>query len=141
MLSFRCLKLIVDDFLDILPSPPDLCSAGTRSALLDCCAAFGSSQHDVNTSLTATGMLWTIADQDLTPNSLDRVLEKLSSLSFDGRVEVRNCSVNTLFSCVIGLGDRLAPEQWRVCLSEKLFGVLQQVAQLNSKKRIHTSIH
>ena len=132
MLSFRCLKLIVDDFLDILPSPPDLCSAGTRSALLDCCAAFGSSQHDVNTSLTATGMLWTIADQDLTPNSLDRVLEKLSSLSFDGRVEVRNCSVNTLFSCVIGLGDRLAPEQWRVCLSEKLFGVLQQVAQLRS---------
>ena len=68
-LAFRCLKLIVDDFLDELPSG-DL-SISTRAALLDCCAAFGSSQHDVNTSLTATGMLWTIADQNSSPSSLD----------------------------------------------------------------------
>lgn len=88
MLGFRCLKLIVDDFLDELPSPPHASAVATRSALLDCCAAFGSSQHAINTSLTATGMLWTIADQDLTPDSLAHVLSKLALLSFDSRVEV-----------------------------------------------------
>ena len=98
MLGFRCLKLIVDDFLDELPSPPQPSAVETRSALLDCCAAFGQSQHDVNTSLTATGMLWTIADQDLTADSLDHVLSMLALLSFDSRVEV--CNERVFLMCV-----------------------------------------
>lgn len=129
-LGFRCLKLIVDDFLDEIPR-----EAETRSALLECCAAYGSSQHDVNTSLTSLGMLWTIADQDLTPEALDRVLAKLSLLAFDGRVEVRNCAVNTLFSCVVGLGDSLSPIQWRVCLSETLLGVLEEISSRGSQTK------
>ena len=129
-LGFRCLKLIVDDFLDEIPR-----EAETRSALLECCAAYGSSQHDVNTSLTSLGMLWTIADQDLTPEALDRVLAKLSLLAFDGRVEVRNCAVNTLFSCVVGLGDSLSPIQWRVCLSETLLGVLEEISSRGSQSK------
>mmetsp|Transcript_15630 Transcript_15630/g.20886 ORF Transcript_15630/g.20886 Transcript_15630/m.20886 type:complete len:1566 (+) Transcript_15630:106-4803(+) len=127
-LAFRCLKLIVDDFLDQLPTSTDPSYATTRAALLDCCASFGRSQHDVNTSLTATGMLWTIADQDPTPSSLDDVLSKLAFLALDSRAEVRNCSVNTLFSCVVGLGHRFTSEQWRICLSQTIFGVLEQVA-------------
>eukprot|EP00550_Attheya_septentrionalis_P004649 CAMPEP_0198289234 /NCGR_PEP_ID=MMETSP1449-20131203/7494_1 /TAXON_ID=420275 /ORGANISM="Attheya septentrionalis, Strain CCMP2084" /LENGTH=2104 /DNA_ID=CAMNT_0043987531 /DNA_START=292 /DNA_END=6606 /DNA_ORIENTATION=- len=127
-LAFRCLKLIVDDFLDELPSPPDPSSASTRTALLDCCASFGSSTHDVNTSLTATGMLWTIADQAPTPSSLDHVLSKLAYLSSDSRAEVRNCSVNTLFSCIVGVGNQFTEEQWRACLVETIFGVLDEVS-------------
>jgi len=127
-LAFRCLKLIIDDFLDQLPSHPDPFSEETRAALLDCCASFGSSTYDVNTSLTATGMLWTIADQDPTPSSLDRVLSKLALLASDNRAEVRNCSVNTLFSCVVGLGHRFTAEQWRICLGGTLFGVLDRVS-------------
>lgn len=64
--GFRCLKLIVDDFA-ALTDP----STGARSSLLDCCASFGASQHDVNTSLTAIGLLWTIADQDTGMASID----------------------------------------------------------------------
>jgi hypothetical protein len=63
MLGFRCLKLIVDDFLDLLPVPSGD-HTDARSSLLDCCSSFGRSRHDVNTSLTAIGLLWTIADQD-----------------------------------------------------------------------------
>ena len=70
-LAFQLLKLIVDDFLDELPSSPQSSSRTMRTALLDCCAAFGCSMHDINTSLTATGMLWTIADQNSTLSSLD----------------------------------------------------------------------
>ena len=59
------------DFLDVLPESIDFDENASRSALLDCCAAFGRSRHDLNISLTATGMLWTIADQDSTLASLN----------------------------------------------------------------------
>ena len=70
MLAFRCLKLIVDDFLEQIPPTDDNANA-PRKALLDCCSSFGSSRHDVNTSLTAIGLLWTIADQDADVTSID----------------------------------------------------------------------
>jgi hypothetical protein len=66
LVGFRCLKLIVDDFA-ALTDPSTI----ARSALLDCCSSFGSSNHDLNTSLTAIGLLWTIADQDVGTISLD----------------------------------------------------------------------
>eukprot|EP00980_Cylindrotheca_fusiformis_P013535 scaffold3450_cov114-Cylindrotheca_fusiformis.AAC.40 len=64
-IAFRCLKLIVDDFLD------EMGSSDVLASLLDCCSTFGSSRHDVNTSLTAIGLLWTIADQDSASTSID----------------------------------------------------------------------
>ena len=70
-MAFRCLKLIVDDFLDVFPEIDVSSEVSSRRALLDCCTAFGSSRHDVNMSLTATGMLWTIADQNPSPLAVD----------------------------------------------------------------------
>ena len=122
--AFGCLRLIVDDFLD---STDDKTSE-IRTVLLDCCASFGRSQHDVNISLTATGMLWTIADQDDSPTSVEYVLAKLASLTDDDRVEVRNCSVNTLFSCIVGCGNRFSETQWQQCIIEIIFGVLKTAA-------------
>jgi hypothetical protein len=65
-IGFRCLKLIVDDFLDQADS-----FSSARTALLDCCSSFGSSRHDVNTSLTSIGLLWSIADQDAGNDAID----------------------------------------------------------------------
>ena len=59
LLGFRCLKLIIDDFIDQTNS-----STSLRGTLLDCCSSFGSSVHDVNTCLTAIGFVWSVADQD-----------------------------------------------------------------------------
>lgn len=122
-LAFQNLKLILDDFLEMsstMDSP--LKSIEERDAMLDCCVAFGRSRHDVNTSLTAIGMLWSLADQDVSPGTLDVVLSKLSWLAMDNRPELRNCSVNTLFSCVVGLGDQFTDEQWENCLANIIFG-------------------
>lgn len=80
LLGFRCLKLIVDDFLDYLP-PPASASAPALASLLECCSSFGRSRHDVNTSLTAIGVLWTIADQDAGPNAIDVSFSRRSSIS------------------------------------------------------------
>lgn len=126
MLGFRCLKLIVDNFLDNLPPPSDSCHAA-RSSLLDCCSSFGRSRHDVNTSLTAIGLLWTIADQDAATDAIDRALSKLVALASDSRPEVRNCSVNTLFSCIVGRGNGFSAQQWESCIVDTIFGVYDLV--------------
>ena len=131
-LAFQNLKLILDDFLEPISesSTQDspLKSTEARDAILDCCVAFGRSRHDVNTSLTATGMLWSLADRDSSPDTLDVVLLKLAFLAMDNRPELRNCSVNTLFSCVVGLGDQFTDEQWKVCLDDTIFGVMSGIA-------------
>lgn len=119
-IGFRCLKLIVDDFLE------DAASAA-RTALLDCCSTFGSSRQDVNTSLTAIGLLWSIADQDAGTESVDRALAKLVLLSGDARAEVRNCAVNTLFSCIVGRGSKFSEAQWENCICDTIFGVYDAV--------------
>jgi hypothetical protein len=118
--GFRCLKLIIDDFLE---------EAGksARNALLDCCSTFGSARQDMNTSLTAIGLLWTIADQDAGTESVDRALAKLVLLSADSRAEVRNCSVNTLFSCIVGRGPKFTVRQWESCICTTIFGVYDTV--------------
>lgn len=61
----------ISDFLDVLPESIESKLNPSKSALLECCVAFGRSNYDLNTSLTATGMLWTIADQDSTHASLN----------------------------------------------------------------------
>lgn len=127
MLGFRCLKLIVDDFLEELPPPEDDSSIAPRKALMECCSSFGSSRHDVNTSLTAIGLLWTIADQDADTSSIERALSKLVLLSSDSRTEVRNCAVNTLFSCIVGKGQAFTVEDWERCICDTVFGVYDQV--------------
>jgi len=128
-LAFQNLKLILDEFLEPASASEDsedspLKSTQARDAILDCCVAFGRSRHDVNTSLTATGMLWSLADRDSSPDTLDVVLLKLASLAMDDRPELRNCSVNTLFSCVVGLGEQFTDEQWKTCFDETIFGIM-----------------
>jgi hypothetical protein len=140
LMAFRCLKLIVNDFLDQLSSVADS-STTSRNTLLDCCSSFGSSSHDVNTSLTAIGLLWTIADQDTGTDAIDRALSKLVLLSSDSRAEVRNCSVNTLFSCVVGRGSGFSATQWESCICDTIFGVYELVTSKarSDEDETHTS--
>jgi hypothetical protein len=125
MLAFRCLKLVVDDFLDQIPM--SYAPMTPRAALLDACSSFGSSRHDVNISLTAIGLLWSIADQDSNSWSIDRALTELVLLSSDNRTEVRNCAVNTLFSCIVGRGQGFTVEQWEACICQIVFSVYDRV--------------
>ena len=135
-LAFQNLKLILDDFLEPMSTSSDspLKSTEARDAILDCCVAFGRSRHDVNTSLTATGMLWSLADRDSSPGTVDIVLTKLAFLAMDSRPELRNCSVNTLFSCVVGVGDRFTDDQWEKCLNGTIFHLMIAIKEAENKK-------
>lgn len=106
------------DYLNDLLALSDSGGLSPRSALLDCCAAFGSSEHDVNTSLTASGMLWTIADRDATAFSLHHVMSKLAVLATDKRQEVRQILhllkiiflIQLIWSTLISPGEKLLCE-------------------------------
>eukprot|EP00934_Nitzschia_sp_Nitz4_P005997 Nitzschia sp. Nitz4//scaffold6_size259037//98458//103848//NITZ4_001067-RA/size259037-processed-gene-0.68-mRNA-1//-1//CDS//3329556872//5987//frame0 len=123
LVGFKCLKLIVDDFSDQTDT-----SSKARKSLLECCSSFGSSIHDVNTSLTAIGLLWTIADQDAGPDSIDNALSNLVNLASDSRPEVRNCAVNTLFSCIVGRGSTFSEKQWKACLCDMVLAIFGNVS-------------
>ena len=131
LMAFQCLKLIVDDFLTELPP-----AQGTEKGyLLKCCSAFVSSRHDINTSLTAIGLLWTIADQDSGVESIDLAFSKLVELSSDTRAEVRNAVINTLFSFVVGRGGGFSALRWKTCFTKTIFGLYDSVeAHANAKE-------
>ena len=139
--SFQTFKLIFDNFLE--PSDPKTLelrsdSAEEQESIVECCVSFGKSRHDVNTSLTATGMLWTLADQNPTPDTLNLVLSKLSNLALDDRPELRNCAVNTLISCAVGRGDQFTTDQWERVLNETIFGVMKEVSGAINGSGHHT---
>jgi hypothetical protein len=71
-------------------------------------------------------MLWSLADR--APGTVDAVLSNLALLAMDNRPELRNCSVNTLFSCVVGLGDQFSDEQWEKSLDYTIFGILEGIS-------------
>lgn len=127
MLAFNTLKLIVDDFLDRVPS-------GVISELISCMGAFGSQTENVNLSLTAIGMIWTACDH-LTDHaraaSWGAMLSELQILAVDRRPEVRNCAIHTLFSALTGNGSLFSSDQWRHYLVGVTFPLLDQI--LNSR--------
>ena len=45
-------------------------------------------------------------------------------------LKVRNCSVNTFFSCVVGLGQTFDSEQWQLCF-KMMFSVLDDITSHN----------
>lgn len=128
LMAFKCLKLIVDDFLDSLLISTNS-NVRTNVSLLECCSSFVISQHDINTSLTAIGLLWTIADKDTESSSVDRALSTLVELSSDDRTEIRNAAVNTLFSCIAGRGNTFEPEFWKTCITDTILKVYAVVLE------------
>ncbi|KAG5179489.1 hypothetical protein JKP88DRAFT_349881 [Tribonema minus] len=127
-LAFTSLKLIVDDFLDRVP-PVEV------PTLVRCTGTFAAQVENVNLSLTAVGMLWTVSDAFTSTNTRQvgkvdmwsAMLTELSHLAKDQRPEVRNCAINTLFSALIGNGSTFSDQQWQQYLLEVTFPLLGEV--------------
>ena len=135
LLAFRTLKLVIDDFLECLPVESTTYDA--KVSLLNACCSFVVSKHDINTSLTAIGQLWTIAEQDSTSTTTNRVLSRFVILSSDDRAEVRNAAINTLFSCIAGRATSLTAADWDFCLNDAIFRVQDVVLQRLDNDGLH----
>lgn len=157
-LAFKCLQLIVDDFLERVPREQ-------VPSLVTCAGAFGGQTESVNLSLTAIGMLWTVCDTFADDTSSagpgetpppppsappaaakparspihslwPTMLFQLRRLAVDFRPELRNCAVNTLFSAAVGNGGGLSESDWKQFLLEVTFPLVEQVLEsTNSASR------
>jgi hypothetical protein len=120
-LAFASLKLIMDEHLDGVPHR-------YLPHCIACMGSFGAQLVDVNVSLTSIGMVWTVADFVTAKQGgakgaaawgpeeeaiWDAIFTELGKLWLDGRPEVRNCAINTLFSCVVGHGVAFPMVSWR----------------------------
>lgn len=151
--AFKTLRLIVDEFLVLLceSTVPDgvnsrmkscVSPAGAHpclSALIDCLRAFGSQSSDVNISLTAVNMVWTVSDyvhrewrasrstkmltvfNTTTTNRLwlDMFCQ-LCVLGCDRRPDLRNCALRTLCSIIAAHGGLMTNEAIALCLTGPL---------------------
>lgn len=138
-IAFPSLQLICTDFLSLLYPP----------VLHDCVETvyfFGLQQDDLNISLAAIGLLWTVSDfvlekkqSDLAKSvpksqdwkSMDEIwmflLAKLSELCSNERPEVRNTASQTLFRTIGMNGKKLTIESWSECIWRVLFPLLERV--------------
>ena len=72
--AFRSMRLIVDDFLDVVPRRE-------LAACVACVGAFGTQTSDMNVSLTAVGMLWSVVDFVSSSNAIATAFSSSSSSS------------------------------------------------------------
>ncbi len=141
--SFNCMKLIVDEFLDMIP-------LDVTKALLMALSYFAAQGVDVNISLTSVEMLWKVGDLSLTrPHTeglsgsagdrlsnisvLEIMMQRLLVLSTDGRPEIRNCGMNTLFSAVTANASLLTSTQWKQVFDEVIFPLFIRTEERQSK--------
>lgn len=144
--AFTCMKLVVDDFLEVLQSNCDLISA-----VLQGLALFGSQLNDVNVSFTSVELLWKVTDRSITAATaegseqvlhaqahgvitsdryvttvMDIMLTKLFQLSMDVRPEIRHCAMNTLFSAMSTHASIIPSEQWQTVFDGIIFPLFEE---------------
>jgi hypothetical protein len=109
-MAFEAIKLISDEFLDIIKTDEDI-----SNALMTSLSSFSSQAQDINVALTALELLWKVSDEVLlerpthAENSSvgrDVLLQKLMNLVKDSRPDIRQCALNTLFTGLISNIER-----------------------------------
>lgn len=144
--AFPSVQLICTDFLPVL----DL---NCLSACVDAVACFGAQNEDLNVTLSAIGLTWTVSDHIMTLrtaakdgdesalaldveklNELWRnLLEQLSDLCTDPRPEVRHAANQTLFRTVTLQGGHLSEDVWEEVIWNVLFPLLEKVRVVGDK--------
>ncbi|WWC98642.1 hypothetical protein V866_005535 [Kwoniella sp. B9012] len=111
-IAFPSLQLICTDFLSSLDKE-------AMKGCITCLGHFGQQIEDVNITLAAIGLLWTVSDavqtqlQDDSKELWLYLLTELLELSKDPRLEVRNSAMQTLFRCIELYGSNLSSNLWQ----------------------------
>mmetsp|Transcript_142653 Transcript_142653/g.371751 ORF Transcript_142653/g.371751 Transcript_142653/m.371751 type:complete len:1968 (+) Transcript_142653:130-6033(+) len=144
---FQLLELLVQDFMEY--APPDSVSHITAS--IGAFARFTG--LGVNSSLTAVGFLWNVADAlaryHCAPGSTSagdpstmaqpstsaaqfeelwvQIFMHLRALAVDARPEVRNCAVKSLTSALLSHGKKVGAACYQRCLRDILIEVVAEI--------------
>lgn len=148
--TFQCVKFLVDDFLDLM-------TTDTLKLLISCLASFGEQTVDSNISLSSIETIWKLYDCILLKSKLststqsagsdhihtsqnDQILEaaasKLLELSLDDRPEIRNSSLNSLFTLFNRNALRIHALEWQKSFDSVIFPACDQIGL-----RFSTALH
>jgi len=133
---FQLLELLVHDFMENVP----------QSSLPHLTASIGAMARytglGVNSSLTAVGFLWNVADalaryhcaeEDDATKVISfaelwaHIFLQLRALASDHRPEVRNCAVKSLATALLSHGCKVGLACYQRCLSDILLKVLTEI--------------
>lgn len=142
----QLVQLLVHDFMELVP----MAAVQQLTASIGAFARFTG--LGVNSSLTAIGFLWNVADAlarhtKVTDNSSDtisiarvgagvssdldelwiQIFMHLRVLAVDARPEVRNCAVKSLTSALLSHGQKIGTLCYRRCLQEIQLPVLVEI--------------
>eukprot|EP00158_Paraphelidium_tribonemae_P009827 Partr_v1_DN28976_c0_g1_i1_m24864 putative MON2 homolog (S. cerevisiae) len=134
-IAFPSLQLICTDFLAALHGDNLL-------KCIETIGLFAAQAEDMNISLTSIGLLWTLCDtvraliQDSeTSNNrqyenrlIEAILHQLKRLIVDGRNEIRNTALQTIFRAImLTFGPLFDRERWQYVLDDIIVPVLTSV--------------
>jgi hypothetical protein len=134
-IAFPSLTLICTDFLSSLDA------SAMRMCIL-CLGQYGQQQDDVNITLAAVGLLWSVSDavQGDSKELWLYLLTVLLKLAADTRLEVRSSSMQTLFRCIELYGGSLSPQLWVDVFDQVIFPLLQDMRGDESQVLALTSV-
>ncbi|GMK54425.1 hypothetical protein CspeluHIS016_0110110 [Cutaneotrichosporon spelunceum] len=134
-IAFPSLQLICTDFLSSLDND-------AMRLCISCLGNFGQQQDDVNITLAAIGLLWSVSDA-VQADSKDLwlfLLLELLELAGDPRLEVRSSAMQTLFRCVELYGSTLEPQLWEDVFWKVIFPLLEGMRGDESQVLALTSV-
>ena len=125
-LAFKCLNLIVNDFLE----SEELLSC--LGKLVNFISKFANSK-DINQSIGAVGMYWNLADylgrvRKEEEESWWLVLGKLKELGQDPRPEVRNSAIHSLHVALTTHGSCLSQKLWKRIMENIILDLLRHIS-------------
>ena len=148
--AFRCIQLICNDFLQLL-------DGNYLQRLIELLFSFGAQAHNLNMSLTTTGLLQNVASLlETRAGSIDVLREGFSQLSLgnhkhgqtapdylwaltvtqlrqicsDRRVDVRDASVRILLQVLESASEKITPKSFALALDAHLFSVMRNYQEI-----------
>ncbi|KAF9880581.1 endosomal peripheral membrane protein [Colletotrichum karsti] len=116
---------VLSDFLsgktEYLPITADLMQGSTISELA---ALAANSEHNASDAA-----LWML------------LLLRLTTVTADGRLELRNSAIQTLLRIFDAYGDKLSPEAWSVCVKSVIFKLISSIEEELQAAASDSSVH
>lgn len=132
-LAFSGVKVIVEDHMEDLPDD-------VSGEVIAAVSAFVAQRAQVNISITAVSLAWTLSDyfsrkvtetkvgkEALAERGMIPLLSVMRDASMDPRPEVRNGACRTITSTLVSNGDKLPARIWRRAVFDICFGLVDDI--------------
>ena len=124
--AFECLQIIISDLPFSVPSKH-------HGSVLGAISKFISQEDDLNMSLTAIEYLWKFCDHLLEVQNVQEWLKGLQlflGFGCEGRNEIRNASIQSLFRCASSRNPAITSDLWDKIFADIFFQLIEKIHTL-----------